>query len=59
MLRVSLYVNLLRAQQGSAELYFNAMVGGGGPGDFSDSLSPKNWIWNFGLLFLTQTLDST
>ena len=28
------------------------------PCDHCDSLSPKIWIWDFGLVFWTQTLDS-
>ena len=31
---------------------------GGGPCDYRASLSPKIWIWDFGLIFVTQTLDS-
>ena len=34
------------------------MVGGGGPCDYCDSLSPKIRIWDFGLIFGTQTSDS-
>ncbi len=33
-------------------------VVGGGPCDYCDSLSPKIRIWDFGLIFVTQTLDS-
>ena len=33
-------------------------MGVGGPCDYCDSLSPKIRIWDFGLLFWNQTLDS-
>ena len=31
---------------------------GGGPCDYCDSLSPKFWIWDFGLIYRNQTSDS-
>ena len=36
----------------------NVKFGLGTPCDYCDGLGPKIWIWDFGLIFGTQTWDS-